>query len=106
MSNGCGLVDLVGMGWLAAYFSSRGMSKNALPSEMTLWKSSSGMPTFLMYRKPTSISAWRRSARKAGLVAGSLASATSRMGMELNDIVSRSFEDCEGCVNLTVDLIL
>ena len=68
-------------------FSSMGKSKNATPSVMTAWVSSSGMPTFLRYRNPTSRRAWRRSVRNWGLVEGSLASERSRMGIVLKDII-------------------
>ncbi len=68
-------------------FSSMGKSKNAMPSFMTFCVSSSGMPTFFRYKKPTSRRACRSPSKNCGLVAGSLAWDRSRMGMESNDIV-------------------
>ena len=56
---------------------------------MTSWNNSSGMPTFLRYKKPTSIKAWRRFLRNSGFVAGSLAAARSRMGIDVNDMTIR-----------------
>lgn len=72
-----------------SYFSSRGMSKKLLPSLMTSSHSSSEMPTFLRYKKPTSMSAFRSWSRNSGLVAGFLDSARSRMGMDVNDMTLR-----------------
>lgn len=64
-----------------------GRSKNAMPSFMTACVSSSGIPTFLRYKNPTSRRAWRSWIRKSGFVVGDLASERSRMGMESNDIL-------------------
>ena len=69
-------------------FSSKGRSKKATPSLITACVSSSGIPTFLRYKKPTSSSAWRSSSRNWGLVAGSLARERSRMGMVTKDIIA------------------
>lgn len=60
---------------------------------MTAWVSSSGSPTFLRYKKPTSNNACRRSSRKADLVAGSFASERSRMGIESNDILTAGYSN-------------
>lgn len=54
---------------------------------MVCLNSSSGIPTFLRYRKPTSSKACRRSERNAGLVVGSLARAMSRIGIDVKDIL-------------------
>ena len=69
-------------------FSSIGKSKNVTPSFITAWVSSSGMPTFLRYKKPTSRRAWRSSSKNWGLVEGSLARERSRIGIVLNDIIA------------------
>jgi hypothetical protein len=75
------------------YFSSIGRSKKATPSFMTFCVSSSGIPTFFRYKKPTSRRACRSSSRNCGLVAGSLALDRSRMGIESNDILNSIQDD-------------
>jgi hypothetical protein len=62
-----------------------GSSKKAIPSVITLCHKSAEMPTFLRYKNPTSINAYRNSSRKAGLVWGLRARERSRIGIELNE---------------------
>lgn len=67
-------------------FSSVGRVKKSFPRAHTVLRKAWSMPKFLMYRKPMSIMAWRRSAKNAGFVEGSSARDKSRTGMEAKEV--------------------
>lgn len=77
--------------------SSNGMSKNVVPFSITLSNSSSGTPTFLRYKNPTSISACRSCFKNSGFVAGSSASERSNRGIVVNDMASGVAADWKQC---------